>query len=343
MSGLGDSCDRGWGMHENEMQDTPFAAEEPTEGSLTEPRSVPWDKTLESWNPLVVLMLAVAGAVGAFLLIWLGSSSTARSQQFVNSSAFIVWAAVIAVQGGFWAVVTVPLWREVVSTYRESGPRRRILLIPGAVILLIAGLVIFSPARAFDWPLAGHNVRVWILTAAAALSVGVPAVFGICLVQDRVRRHKPGSLHTSDILMAVNARAQIKRFLGLAGAAIGLVVLASGALQRAVVPLFFSAAVFPASSVLLYGAFFTAILVVVYVPAHLSLRRLCADLREMWFPMAGMPDPTSADFASWLQGRDQLDAFTQFNLTVSQQLQAAIFVLTPLLSGILGALIPKAT
>jgi hypothetical protein len=36
---------------------------------------------------------------------------------------------------------------------------------------------------------------------------------------------------------------------------------------------------FPASAVLLYGAFFTALLLLVYVPAHLSLRSLCIDLR----------------------------------------------------------------
>jgi hypothetical protein len=28
-----------------------------------------------------------------------------------------------------------------------------------------------------DWPLAGHQIKAWILTTAAAVGVGVPAVF----------------------------------------------------------------------------------------------------------------------------------------------------------------------
>jgi len=98
---------------------------------------------------------------------------------------------------------------------------------------------------------------------------------------------------------------------------------------------------FPSSAVLLYGAFFTAILFVVYLPAHLSLRRLCADLRERWYPMAEMPNPTDDEFSGWLDGRKRLDGLTQVDLTLSQQLQTAVFVLTPLLSGILSSLIPK--
>ena len=185
-----------------------------------------------------------------------------------------------------------------------------------------------SPARGLDWPLVGHHVKVWILTGTATVAVGLPAIFGICVVQEQVRRHTPGELDTSDIGLAVNARAQTRRFLGLAGTAIGLAVLASGALQRAVVPQFVEENDLPSSPVLLYGAFFTAILTVVYLPAHVSLRRLCADLREMWYPLDGMPSPTDDGFARWIDGRKRIDGLTQVDMTVSQHLQAAAFVFT---------------
>ena len=58
--------------------------------------------------------------------------------------------------------------------------------------------------------------------------------------------------------------------------------------------------------------------------------------------MADMPGPTDDKFADWLDGRKRLDGLTQLDMTVSQHLQAAVFVLTPLLSGILSSLIPKA-
>jgi hypothetical protein len=302
---------------------------------------MPWDRTLESWNPTAVLLLAALGAGGAVVLLLLGSGSTPDSRRFVMSPGFLPWASVIAVQAAFWTVVTVPLWREVIHAYHEAKPARTIWAVPAVFVLLLVVLALGSPARDLDWPLFAHHVKVWVLTAAAAIAVGVPAIFGICIVQDRVRRDTPRREDVSDIRLAVDARAQIKRFLGLAGTAIGLAVLASGALQRAVVPLFIEETLFPSSSVLLYGAFFTAILAAVYLPAHLSLRRLCADLRDAWYPLHDMPDPTATDFAAWVDGRKRLDGLTQFDMTFAQQLQAAIFVSIPLLSGILGSLIPK--
>ena len=300
-----------------------------------------WDRTLESWNPTVVIVLAVLGASGAVLLLLAGSSASADSRMFVASPGFVIWASLLAVQAAFWIVVAVPLWREVLHAYTEANPARTIWVIPAIFVLLLTALAVASPARGLDWPLVGHHVKVWILTGAATLAVGMPAIFGICIVQEQVRRHTPGELDTSDIRLAVDARARTKRFLGLAGAAIGLAVLASGALQRAVVPQFVDEADLPSSSVLLYGAFFTAILTVVYLPAHLSLRRLCADLRDMWYPMAGMPSPTDDGFATWIDGRKRIDELTQVDMTVSQQLEAAVFVFTPLLSGVLGSLIPS--
>lgn len=303
--------------------------------------SVPLDKTLESWNPITVVVLAVAGAGGGFLLLLFNARSTTVSERFVESSGFATWAAVIAAQSAVWTVVTVPLWREVISSYRATAPSPSIWVIPALIVVALGLLASYSPSRGTDWPLAGHQVKVWILTTAAALGVGLPAIFGICLVQDRVRRHQPENLTTTDVDLAVSARAQTRRFLGVAGAVIGLAVLASGALRLATVTEFMTEVDFPAAGVLLYGAFFTALLLLVYVPAHLSLRRLCLDIRESFFPVADMPPPTSSEFGSWMDARARLDALTQVNLTTAQQLQASLFILAPLISGVLGALVPS--
>lgn len=307
----------------------------------TEPETaVPWDRTLESWNPVSVAVLGILGAVATVVLLLVGSTVTRRSASFVSSQGFALWATVLAVQGGFWSVITVPLWREVIHTFRQTRPVRTIWFLPAIVVLALAVLGVATPARDLDWPLVQQHARTWVLTSVAALGVGLPALFGITLVQDGVRRHGPRALNTNDIRLVVAARGQTERFLGLAGATIGLAVLASGTLQKAVVPHYVPASAFPSSWVLLYGAFFTALLFVVYLPAHLTLRRVCLDLRETWFPMMNMPSPTSQEFGDWLEGRKRLDGLTQLDASVSQQLQAAVFVLTPLLSGIVGSFMP---
>jgi hypothetical protein len=41
------------------------------------------------------------------------------------------------------------------------------------------------------------------------------------------------------------------------------------------------------------------------------------------------------------QDAGELDTLTQVNVTTGQQLQASLFILAPLVSGVLGALVPQ--
>lgn len=302
--------------------------------------AAPWDKTLESWNPVSVFVLAGAGAIAAAWLLYLGADLTPRSSAFVASPGFVVWGAVIAAQTAVWAVLTVPVWREAVALYRVTRPSWTIWAVPALVLAALLLLVAFSPAAEFDWPLVGQRWKSAVLTGTAALGVGLPAIFAICLVQDGVRRHHRNGLTPADVTRAIDGRAQMRRLLGAAGAIIGLAVLAAGALQRAVVPDFVPADDYPPSAVLLYGAFFSGLLLLVYLPAHLSLRRFCFDIRDSYYPPERMPAPTDPDFTTWLDGRSRLDALTGVNVGVAQQLQASLFILAPLLSAVLGALVP---
>ncbi|HEX6876513.1 MAG TPA: hypothetical protein VF165_12705, partial [Nocardioidaceae bacterium] len=61
------------------------------------------DKTLESWNPITVIVLAVSGAVGSVLILLVHAHDTAISSEFVGSPGFPGWAAVIAAQSAVWA------------------------------------------------------------------------------------------------------------------------------------------------------------------------------------------------------------------------------------------------
>ena len=262
-----------------------------------------WDRRLERWNPLVIILLALGGGALGVGLLLVGAQSDPRSSQFIETSGFLVWAAAIAVQVAVWAVVAVPLWSEVVDLVRHDRVRRVVWAIPAVIGAALVLLAVLSPAADFGWPLVGHSPKVWLLTALAAVGVGLPALFGIGCVQDIVRRAVPTVDDTDAIRLALVSRHRVRRFLGSAGAVIGLAVLASGSLRLATVPTYVAAADFPAVSVLLYGAFYTTLLVVVYVPAHLSLQRLCTEIREASFPLDAMPPPTSAELEAWLGGR----------------------------------------
>ena len=246
----------------------------------------------------------------------------------------------VIAQGSVWVVLMVPVWREVVALYRAVKPSLFIWVVPTLVVAALLLLLVYSPATDYTWPLYGHQVKTRILTAAAALTVALPAIFGICLIQDQVRRHKPKMLSVTDIGRAVIASLQMRRLLGVAGAIIGLAVLASGALQRATVPAYIPETAFPPSAIVLYGAFFTGLLILVYLPAHLSLRRFCVDIRNNYYPVESVPEPSSQEFSTWIDRRNQLDTLTQVNISLSQQLQASLFILAPLISAVIGV-VPK--
>ena len=94
---------------------------------------------------------------------------------------------------------------------------------------------------------------------------------------------------------------------------------------------------------MLYGAFFTAGLLLVYGPAHLALKRFGTRIRDHYFPPSEMPAPDSDELRGWLDKRSTLEGLLQLNVTPTQQLQASLFILAPLLSAVITTLAPKPT
>jgi hypothetical protein len=144
------------------------------------------------------------------------------------------------------------------------------------------------------------------------------------------------------VAAALEARSRALRFLSVAGAVIGLAVLAAGALRKATVPEFVAAREFPQEAILLYGAFFTGLLLLVYGPAHAALKGLGVRILDHYFPLSEMPAPDADSFKGWLDRRTTLETLLQLNVSPAQQLQASFFILAPLLSAVITtALVPK--
>ena len=120
------------------------------------------------------------------------------------------------------------------AVWRRASPGRVSTLALAATLILI--LIVFpllSMAHRAPWPLWGHSGKIRVLTIIGGLVVGVPALMGIALVQRRVNDQEEGPVDKDDVPAALEARSQILRFLSVAGAVIGLAVLAAGALRKA--------------------------------------------------------------------------------------------------------------
>jgi hypothetical protein len=297
-----------------------------------------------SQNPAYFFLVGIAGFLFGIGLVLLGAGRTDRSDAFVHTTGFAVWAATIGVQTAYWAVTIGPLWAELRDLWRRAASiRLAILALAGTLVLILVVLPYFSSAAQIDWPLWSHSTKTRTLTIIGGITVGVPALLGIALAQRELNELEPGTVAQSDIVAAIRARTRILRFLSIAGAVIGLAVLAAGALRKAAVPRFVPDDTFPQEGVMMYGAFFTGLLLLVYAPAHVAVRRFGARVRDHYFPLLGMPTPDSDAFKGWLDRRAALESLLQLNVSPSQQLQASLFILAPLLSAVITTLVPKPT
>jgi hypothetical protein len=299
-------------------------------------RPAPWQ------HPVWVLLLGLGGFLAGVGLLLLGGVRTDRSKDFVESTGFAVWATTIGVQTAFWVIAAGPLWADLATVWRRGRlGRSATVVLAAALVLILVVFPLFSVAGKIPWPLWGHQTKTRALTIIGGLVVGVPALSGIALVQQQVRRRETEPIDDEDVRAAIEARPEMLRFLSVAGAVIGLAVLAAGALRKATVPAFVRESDFPQEGILLYGAFFTGLLLLVYVPAHLALKRQGLRIRDHYFPLSQLPDPDADSFKGWLDKRTTLETFLQLNVTPTQQLQASLFILAPLLTAVITSLIPR--
>jgi hypothetical protein len=293
-------------------------------------------------HPVWLLLIGIGGFLFGVGLLFAGSGRTARSEEFVGTTGFAVWAAAIGAQTAYWAVIAGPLWAELAALWRRARPARAATLALAVVIaVIVIGLPFVSAAAGVSWPLWGHTPKIRLLTVVGGLVAGVPALAGIALVQRQASERAREPIGQDDVAAAMEARSRALRFLSVAGAVIGLAVLAAGALRKATVPEFVAARELPQEATLLYGAFFTGLLLLVYGPAHAALKGLGVRIRDHYFPLSEMPAPDADSFKGWLDRRTTLETLLQLNVSPAQQLQASLFILAPLLSAVITALVPK--
>jgi hypothetical protein len=186
-------------------------------------------------HPVWLLLIGIGGFLFGIGLLLLGSGRTARSQEFVRTTGFVVWAASIGAQTAYWAVIVGPLWADLAAVWRRAKPgRAATLTLAGVIAAIVIALPLVSAG--VSGPLWGHTPKIRALTVIGGLLVGVPALSGIAMVQRQASELAREPIGEDDVAAALEARSRILRFLSVAGAVIGLAVLAAGALRKATVP-----------------------------------------------------------------------------------------------------------
>lgn len=184
------------------------------------------------------------------------------------------------------------------------------------------------------------------LLVLAGLAASGPAVVGMWQVYARLR-------DVSAALLGRNRRwtppklleelrgawADAQRCLGALGVVVATAIVLNGAFRNTLLAAGFKEERLPASVVLVYGAIFTVLGLIVYVPLYLAWRSRVSAFMDRLYPLPADARPSEA----WTSGRARLQTLLGADITLGKNLTAAAGILAPLVTSLLAVFIPKIT
>jgi hypothetical protein len=297
---------------------------------------------------------------------------------FMQRPETLTWLFIMGVQGAFWGLVLLPLGAAVSRTWsvvRDNQSRKRVL-VRLAFQLAIAMLLLAAPfwfshtaVLLSPWPIADFTVRTALIIPVGILT-GLIAIAGIALVYDALdhffaeapmRREggEGGKIPIkSQIERLTTLRSDLQRCVLIFGAMIGLAMLAYGRLREAAVALESTAlqlagvvttatdaesrakGLFPGDGVVLFGAYFTVVLVLVVVGVQAKLLSVGNKLVDEQYPLVDDQgnELDKNGLATVLTNRKSLQTALNLELTTKQVFEYGGAILAPFTGSILSIL-----
>jgi hypothetical protein len=287
--------------------------------------------------PAIIALAVVGGAVG-FGVISIGGFG---SEELTEKGQFHIWLFLICAQTALWtlgAAVFFDLLRTspLVEVASEARPTARWATV--AVAVPVLGLVLAVAVGAtLDYPVPYRSEKVTSLSVAG-VCVALVGVVALARVHVALRHRTPATKAGIDAYLEL--RAVLQRVLAVEGAIIGAAILASGALRNAAVAYHGGDnSAFPREDVLIYGAYFTLILAVIYAPVY---QRLTATGKRLLDEACPAAEPSAPDWTASYDKRKKLEELLGLQLTTSGSFRAAVAITAPLSSSIVGLLLGAA-
>jgi hypothetical protein len=288
----------------------------------------------------VVAIVTFLGTMAVLVLVRRPTSPQSL-QTIASQPASAAWCFVVAAQVAMWAALLMPL----VAMVRHYALRARDQVIPTLIlaVVLLAAFTLFMATHQHaipdnaNFPVDLHKEKVKILT---------PIGFGVALlcmvgmrfagrVAEKITASNAISLADADEFIIVSQ--DLDWLLSISGLVIGAATLATGLLRQALRALNASPELLPAIGVFTYGAFGSALIAAVYLPAYANLvangQRLVTALL-----------PTSHEnVGEWLRRADErlkLEIVLGINKTWWESLKGRVAIIAPLVASAASVFVP---
>ncbi|HYI11162.1 MAG TPA: hypothetical protein VEK57_19045 [Thermoanaerobaculia bacterium] len=215
--------------------------------------------------------IAAAFIIALLYLIMLGADKPldAFGETF-RPPEKMVWCVLVAAQVAIWCYLAPPAYRRA-SRYASSfrGHRRAVIL---DLIVLVILFAIFAYAHrevtsGRKLPVAWQEAKVLPLMLLGFATL-LPCLIGMRLIAIAARAEAVADVNTAMLDRFARLRADLKWFLGGAALIIGAATFTNGAFRNALNAINDPKNPLPATEVLLYGGFCSAVLGLFYLTSH---------------------------------------------------------------------------
>ena len=294
------------------------------------------------------MTLLLAGVTGATisLIVILSDASDWYDGVYASHTGgpdFFLWVFLIAAQIALSLVLLIPTLRTVRPLFRRSDPRHRptlliyVLSLSSLVMVFVFSTVFFfAPDFHIDIPFFTSRI---LMLNLISFSVILAAATGGWLVyfaleDDVLLRPTRASLDHF-----VELRLQLNGLLWTVGLILGASIIGMAGLRNAVIVFNNDASTFPGQYLFIYGAFFSGLLALAYLPIHRRALTVGRALRDQLLPMPSEGNWTS--MAEWNSNRKALEEALSLDLSANSSARTVAAILTPLIGSLIGLLLQR--
>ncbi len=275
-------------------------------------------------------------AIGVVVILFNAKAPT--SEAFISTPEFVIWQLLICSQTAFLTMVIGPLVAVLQQLKTHFSKHKWNLVLSGIIITIlfwIPSLVRVLYISDIQWPLANQMLRLSIIILVAYIPT-LMATAGIWLVQ--VAFQLLSQLEGAELIpMYQQHLKNMGGFLAILGIMVSLATLATASLRNALIAVDPTVVdKFPATLVWLYGAYYSVLLLVIYMPAYNS--RLIAG-EKILDRYLTLPLPSQDNWADVYIKRKQLSENLGLEESIIDSLQTLLPILAPLISGFLPTLL----
>ena len=312
------------------------------------------------FSPLYVI---IAGSLGMFITFIVffydfPDASDVVGIAFVSRPEYVIWVFLHGILSGFVAITIIPLWgmllgfvRDQLKTETSDENRAMVtnLVLSGiilvAIIFVVLGFITSLSSQYFDvMSYIPENLfpRFFFIYGYTTLS-SLPALLGILSIHTAAQKTstkidipdqtKEELFDLRDDLL--NYRSLLQFYLLIAGIILSMASI-TGVGYRAIFVGLEANGIenFPVSHALIFGLFFTILLLLVYVPVHLTLTETSRKLRDVICPITSIETLQEV-----MPLRKQLDEMLQINVDIISNFNQGFMTLAPFISSLFAGII----